>query len=263
MNTSSSRAIYFRDQYFAAADRGSCPGTLAYPSEAPVTDKIALELACAATKESQAPGSSSGSMVGATFGLGSSARVHDSFMYLAQLPGSRQKAIGIACLIANKDPAGLALLEQHVQELTEYDLHVIVAPWILGWRNTDPSAIKSLGRIATGPRATGGLLKYACVALAEIHTVDTIPYLRLLLDSPDRNARIDAIGSLIAFVTGLPVHTPENSLTMEFMKPSPTPYSSDPSWREFAMRSDSSDAELQAAVAFWKKWLSAHPELPQ
>jgi hypothetical protein len=249
--------------FYPAADRGSCPGALAYTSEATITDKIALELACAASKESGSPSSFSGSMVEGTYGLGTSARVHDAFMYLAQLSGSRQKAIGYACLIANKDPAGLALLAQHIQELTDYDLQVVVARTILSWHDPDPAATRSIGRIATSPRATGTLLRCACLALREIHTVETLPFLRLLLDSPDRNARLDAIASLIAFVTGLPVHTPENSVTMEFMKPSPTPYSNDSSWRKFPITSDSSDAELQVAVAFWKQWLSAHPELTQ
>ena len=249
--------------FFIAADRGACPGSLTYPPDAPLTDKIALELACAASKESGPPGAFSGSMVAATYGLGISQRVHDAFMYLAQLPGSRQKAIGIACLIGAKDLMGLALLEQHVQELTDYELQVIVGTTILSWRNTDPIAIGSLGRIVTGSRGTGAFLKYAGVALREIHTADTLPYLRLLLDNPDRNARKDAIGGFVSFIMGYPVHTPENHLTMEFMKASPTPYSTDTAWRQFAISADPSDAQLQAAVTFWKQWLNSHPELPQ
>jgi hypothetical protein len=249
---------------FTAADRGTCPGTLTYPPDAPLTDKIALELACAATKESGPPGSSAESMVDGTYGLGTSPRVHDAFLYLAQLPGSRQKAVGIACLIAAQDPVGPALLEQHVQELTDYDLQTIVASRILSWRNTDPAAIRSLGRVATGSQATGGLLFYASVALSEIHTADTLPYFRLLLDNPDRSIRIRAIGAFGRFVMGSPVHTPENSLTMEFMKSSPTPYANEPLWRQFpSISPNPSDAELQAVGAFLKKWLNSHPELPQ
>jgi hypothetical protein len=83
------------------------------------------------------------------------------------------------------------------------------------------------------------------------------------LTAPTANARIDAIAGFVSFVLGYPPHTPENSRTMEFMKPSHTPYSDDPAWRQFAIPHDPSDAQLQFAVTFWKQWLSSHPELPQ
>ena len=249
--------------FFMAADRGSCPGDLAYTADTSLTDKIALELACAATKDFGPADFSAESMVGGTFGLGSSQRVHEAFVYLAQLPGSRQRAIGIACLIDAKDALGLELLSQHIGDLDGHDLQTIAGPTVLGWRGTDSGAIASLGRIATSPRATGALLKYACIALDEIHSAETLPYLRLLLDNPDRGARVDAIRGFVEFINGYPVHTPENSLTMEFMTPSPTPYSSDATWKQYGATPDASDAQLQAAVTFWKGWLSSHPELPQ
>jgi hypothetical protein len=100
--------------------------------------------------------------------------------------------------------------------------------------------------------------------LEEIHTSDTLPYLAKLLDVADRPTQIRANAGFGAFVSGLPIHTQANSLTMEFMKSSPTPYSNDSSWKTFALQSQNpSDAEVLAAAAGWKSWLQAHPELPQ
>ena len=252
---------------FPAADRGTCPGALTYPPDAPLTDKIAMELACLAAQDISVPPMAplaAESMVDGTHGLGTSPRVRDAFLYLAQSPSSRQKAIGIACLIADQDPVGLTLLEQHIQEIAEADLQHIVARTLSPWQNTDPAAIKSLGRIATGPHGTGALLFYASLALSAIHTADTLPYFRLLLDNQDRSIRQRAVGAFGQFVMGAPVHTRENSLTMEFMKSYPTPYASEPLWQQFPhTEPNPTDAELQAVAAFLKKWLSAHPELPQ
>jgi hypothetical protein len=87
--------------------------------------------------------------------------------------------------------------------------------------------------------------------------------LRQLLDNPDRSARIAAIGGFVAFVVGYPAHTPDNSRTLEFMKPSHTLYSDDPTWRQFLLPHDPTDGEVQTAASFWKQWLTSHPELPQ
>lgn len=195
--------------------------------------------------------------------LGKSDAVHAAFEYLAQLPGSRQKSVGIACLLAAGDPSGMPLLEQSLPSINDEDLARIVGGPVQSWRNSDQAAVRSLGRIATGLRAQGGFLSYLANALAEVHTADTLPYLALLLDSPDPRVRIKANGGFSAFVGGLPIPTKDNFANGQFMVPSPTPYSSDPSWKAFAIPNNPSTSQLNAASVGWKNWLDSHPELPQ
>jgi hypothetical protein len=254
------KAVQFRDLYYDAAARGTCPASLAYTAAGQPSDKIALELACAAALENTDYRHAT-NMASAFRLVASSPAVHNACTYLAQLPRPRQRSIGIACLIAGGETSSMQLLEGNLQQLGDEDLSRVVM--LGGWRNPDPAAVQSLGRIATGPRA-GGMFQFsAATALQEIHTAETLPYLAKLLDSSDRQVRLRAFIGFGAFVTGLPIHTEANHLNLDYTKPSPTPYSSDPSWKTCAIRWDSSDADLNAAAACWKAWLRVHPELPQ
>jgi hypothetical protein len=114
--------------YQRVAARGTCPSALSYVTSVQLAEKIALELACAAALDlDNADYQVARNLVGA-FGLASSQVVRNAFLYLAQLPGSRQKGTGIACLIAVGDASALPLLEQNLPHFSDQDLTRIVAP---------------------------------------------------------------------------------------------------------------------------------------
>lgn len=173
--SSSNAPVSLRDLYLQAGDPGNCASMFAYsPSDQPV-DKIAMVSACAASSEVKSNGMYGGALR-YSCGPGDSNRVRTAAAYLAQMPASRQKAIGIGCLLGMKDSSGMALLDQNLQELDQQDMARLIANPVLGWTETDPAGINSLGRVAVNPRTSGTLLKFAAYALASIHTLDTLPW---------------------------------------------------------------------------------------
>jgi hypothetical protein len=244
-----------RDLYLEAGVGSGCPSAFAYTAADSSADKIALVLACGAAFETDTRSSFGGAIL-ASCSPDASARVKSASTYLAQMPLPRQKTLGITCLISLRDLSGLDLLNQHLQELNDQDVVRFVAQRV-GWVTADAPWINGLGRVAVNPHANGILLMFAAMTLAEIHTVDTLPWFDKLLDRSERDAQRWAIMGLVQFINGYPIRTPENFKDMSAMKPSPTPYSADTTWRNHVPQESASDADFQAAASYWKAWLRA------
>jgi hypothetical protein len=197
-------------------------------------------------------------MVGATEKLGRVPRVHDACAYLAQMHGSRQKAIGLACLIRAGDPAGISGLENNLPALAEADLIANLPGVLFGWTGSDPATVASQGRIATSPAAPPQLVWGANKALSYIHTVDALPYLVELVDNEDREIRIDAVYGLWAFANGVPILDTTRSDYPAYLSPRPTRWSDT---MGVALRADASDADIDECVAFWKDWWRTNQKL--
>jgi hypothetical protein len=240
--------------FFEANSSNGCPVLLNYAPSDPPIDKVAMEMACAASVE-QDTSLWPGAIVSAACGPGASGRMHAAAVYLSQMPGARQKAIGIACLIAAKDTLGTTLLDQHIQELSDKDVTRFVAILVTAWRDPDPARVNSLGQLALNPRTTGLLLRLSAETLADIHTAEALPWFDKLLDRNEKDAQLNAIMGLVQYINGYPIRTPESFKDMSFAKSSPTPYSADTSWRSFVPQPDASDAQMRVDVSFWKAWL--------
>ena len=240
----------FHDLYYRTAPAGNRPAAFRYGPDTPLAERIALDLAAAAAVETSQD--SPGPMVGATAKLGRVPRVHDACAYLAQMPGSRQKAIGFACLIRAGDPAGIAGLEKKLPEMAQPDLIRDLPGVLFGWAGPDPAVVARLGRIAAAPTAPPQLVWGACNALSHVHTAEALPYLVELLDYKDREVRIDAVFGLWAFANGMPILDTTRGDYSAYWYPRPT------RWREatfsVSLRRDASDAEIEKCVAFWKDW---------
>jgi hypothetical protein len=247
----------FRDLYFDTAADGACPSPLRYSPDATLTDKIAIELACAAASNSthDAPGA----MVYATFGLGSSVAARSAFLYLAQMSDPSRKANGVAALIGANDPSGVLELERHLHEFSETDLQLIAGLIYGSWRNPDLAATDSLGRIVTGPGVNPVLFRAVTTALCAIHTSATLPYLVQLLDSGERDAQIDGALGLSSFANGLPIHTSQNTANLNYLMPSAqSTFHTQATEDHLGLGRDAGDAQLKDFISFWKQWWQAN-----
>ena len=249
----------FGDLYFPVPPAANRAAAFGYGPNTPVAERIALDLAAAAATETAAD--LPGPMVGATTKLARLPRVRDACAYLAQMPGSRQKAIGLACLINAGDPAGIAGLENNLAGMDERDLVAILPQALFGWTGSDPAAVTSLGRIATSPATPYQVAWGAGKALSYVHTVEALPYLAELLYSEDREMRIGGVFGLWAFANGMPVVGGAGSDDPEYWKPSPT------RWGEATIRFNvgvaSADADIEKCVAFWQDWWQTNQKVVQ
>jgi len=248
--------------YLETADPAACKGPLAPGTASTPYERLVLELACEAqfNKPGQRPNLLEfGDALKLGRGARTSTRLRAAFQYLAALPESKHKAVGISALLIYEDPLALTLLEHELPNLTDGDLRMMA---VGAWRTPDPDAIHRLGKMAVGPRGAPDLQYGIAVAFAAMHTTVTLPYLARLLDSPDARVKKQALLGFVSFIHGRPISTPESIRSGEFMKQSKTPYSNDETWKAYAFRNPT-EAQLNAECTYWKNWLLAHPELPQ
>jgi hypothetical protein len=233
----------FHDLYYAAPPAGNRAAAFRYGADTPLAERIALDLAAAAALETSQD--HPGPMVWATAKLGRVPRVHDACAYLAQMPGSRQKAIGLACLIAAGDPAGIAGIEKNLPGMDERDLTAIVVGVLLFWRGSDSASVASLGRIATARSTPYRTAWGAGKALGYIQSADALPYLAELLDHGDIEIRIDAVFGLSMFAHSKPIPDGAGSDYPECWNPRPTRWS---------ILFNEGGTGLDECVSFWKDW---------
>lgn len=170
------------------------------------------------------------------------------------------RSTGLGYLISAGSPRALARVAAEIRSLAASPSDGIVGP--LGrFARTDPEAIQSLGRIATSRDAPATWQTAATESLADLHTRETLPFLALLLDHPDRVIASRAVAGFSAYVTGmrserLPGSTgPTLSEVLRARDQGTLPSGVDPSTRAFLHFGPfPDDTEAQAHVRFWRAW---------
>jgi hypothetical protein len=110
--------------------------------------------------------------------------------------------------------------------------------------------------MATTESLVVGIRGKAAEPLAMIHTKDTLPFLAVLLDSPDAELRNRAFTGFSRFVRNLPIQRAEMITTMAWMKPQgPAPYRNDETDQHGCDISVPNERHSEYA-SFWKAWWS-------
>lgn len=101
----------------------------------------------------------------------------------------------------------------------------------------------------------------AAKALASIHTKEALPYLAVLIDDQDRGLRAEGIGGLASFANGLPVQTPANTTSLEYLQfPPIASYKTGETVAHFVLALPSTAPDEAAYLSFWKSWWSQNRE---
>ncbi len=177
---------------------------------------------------------------------------------MCQSSKTHVKAIGLAGLLFRGDSTVLSDLP--LDSVTLSGLPVVVRASMISSiatvRDPTPSTVAVLGRIATTQTLAPGIRGCAAEALAKIHTVDTLPTLALLLDSPEAVLRNWAFAGFSRFVDNLPIEKPEMFTTMAWMHPQgPTPYRTADTDKHIADITVPAEKHAEY-TSFWKAWWS-------
>lgn len=126
------------------------------------------------------------------------------------------------------------------------------------FRNTDPSAVAALGAAATDASDSSTAFREAAAhALAAIHTSAALPYLATLLDDPDQNLRVEAVGGMGAFANGLAVQTQEGVAGLTYLQlPDKAPYKTPDTIAHLAFGRQAVAGNEAYFVSFWRNWWS-------
>ena len=248
-----SGTIMSSDLYLAipAADLS---GTYVYQDSAALADKLTAELAAAVN------GLKNGDFaVGAAYldGLESlkSPTLITKYNGLADAASPDAKALALAGLIRNGDVAALGRVQTENDSLTKSAQFTHIVNSICWYyRNSGTQSVSVLGTIAGNPMASIALQRCAVHALRSIHTKESLPALRQMLESSDQTIRYDAIQGLAAYANNLPIQTIDNTAGMAYLKPlGDGPFATSetranmPSLPAFR-------ANEQKYLTFWKQW---------
>lgn len=179
------------------------------PAPAAVEDLIANELAAAL------PSHDDGfyNLATALLGMERCSVCGSIYASLRKSADPEVRFVGLAGMVKRNDWSALAEIADSVELVRHLDVGPsIVSDALRPIRTDDPTAIRSLGRIAlsaeNGFREGAGVQRSAAIAISCIHTRDTLPFLVGLLGSADSMVRQEAMFGISRFVDNLPIQTP-------------------------------------------------------
>jgi hypothetical protein len=174
---------------------------------------------------------------------------------LSQAADPEFRAMGIEGRLPLGDVSALQQLEADAAALGPATLAEVGL--VLGaWRNPDGAGIAELGKIVglSGARYAP-LAQGAAQSLHALHTLDSLPILYRLLDSPDPTIRLEAMFGFAAFVANFPIQSPENEPSNRNITPLP---GGEYSTGDGASHFPSAGSDNQETLAFWKAWYQAN-----
>ena len=134
------------------------------------------------------------------------------------------------------------------------------------YRDTTPTSVTQLVQYAAAPSTPAQMRRAAVRALAAMHTKEALPFLATLLDSGDAFEQGQGIYGLGAFANGCPPQTPENVISMDYIKfKNPSAFKTDDTIAHFAFGGNpaADEPEHVARVAFWKAWWKTNGDVAQ
>jgi hypothetical protein len=215
---------------------------------ASVQERVFLELLAAFEKGGMLPGGGL-SILMEQRELAASPAVRASFARYRASAEPRLRALGLCAGVANGEEAVLRTLTAALRELPAKWQSAVLAELSGTYRSQVPGAVAALGALAAGPSTEPELRKAAARALARVHTRESIRYLAPLLDSPELDLRISAVGGISAFVNNGPGTSSQAVVRL--------PYRTEETARYCGM--GPAVAEQNGPyVNFWRQWWREH-----
>jgi len=244
----------FDTAYYPLSKAASPAAITTRSPPATLDDQIALETAAALQSYSTAL--QFHLLATGILGTADSPVTQDAYQFLHTSPDPELRFIALARYLRNQgDTSALAEIANDVDLTPGLKATFFVVPGVLGRLDSDPSAIGSLGKIATS--ADPYLQRAAATALMYIHTRDALPFLAQLLGSSDAATREFAMRGLSRFVDNLPIATHENVLSgRASLQQGQAPYRTQQTDRySLSTRSLAQAPGGEAAfLQFWKSW---------
>jgi hypothetical protein len=242
--------VSFQMSYFVLPG-GPEPAQFTPAPTASVLDKVLLELAWVREVGVPRPGGAAADLV-SEYRRSRSEVLRGVFKRWGQSTSPRLRPMALQALVGDGDLNALAAVEAEQSTLTGSPVGREVMTEIkIYFRNSDPAAVRTLGRLATSPSSSPDLKDASAAALARLHTREALPYLAELLDSPVLWLRTYAVGGLAMFANNVPVgsHHPA---------PGEWAYRTEETMAHSAMSPDLISSKESYYIGFWKDWWASH-----
>src|SRR6185437_14454966 len=159
------------------------------------------------------------------------------YQRLASSASTEQQVFGLSGRIRSGDTAALTAAAQIASAVTGGQAQGVLLLSVREYlRPTDPTSVKAVGQVATDSALPTALREAAAHVLAAVHTAAALPLLATLLDDPDLNLQVEAVGGMGSFANGLPVRTRQSAVTLAYLQlPANAPYKTQDTVANFAL----------------------------
>lgn len=250
---STGNAEFFPDLSLPAAER-PLPPQLAYDANTTdLADRIILEMAGGSPRPNPR-------MILGVIPNANSLGTLRAFRYLAASQSEELSVVGLTGLIEAGETEGILSTEAALVRLntgvTGSDL--VASAIKLHFRNSDPVAVASLGRMATSGNSSSLIQSAAAQALVAIHSVAAVPWLGSLLNASSTEMQTYGAQGLSYFVNGVGIPTSQNMPSLSHLNQrQPSLYRTPDTDQHIGYPTGQSASFIQ----FWKNWWEQHPEL--
>lgn len=178
------------------------------------------------------------------------------YQRLASSGSTEQQVFGLSGLIRSGDTSALTAAAQIASAVTGSQAEGVLLVSIQEYlRPTDSTSLTAVGKVATNSALPAALREAAGHVLAAVHTAAALPFLATLLDDPDSNLQVEAVGGMGSFANGLPVRRRQSEVTLAYLQlPANAPYKTQDTVANFALGRAANEASY---ISFWKDWWSA------
>ncbi len=178
------------------------------------------------------------------------------YQRMANSTSAERKILGLSGLIRAGNASALAAAAPITSSLGDHPAQGILLLSIRDFfRATDADSVVAIGSSATDSSQSAAFREAAAHALAAIHTAASLPFLATLLEDPNQNLRIEAIGGMAAFANGLAVQTSGGVPSLSHLQlPSNAPYKTVETVAHLAFGRQAIAPNEASYLSFWKSW---------
>lgn len=250
-------ALQLSDVYFSAPP-GPIVKAYSYSQAASVKDKLASELCSASESDKGFTIQMYGLLSGGLDKLKSSVP-QVFYRRMANSSSAEQRILGLSGLIRSGNASAVTAAAQTVSTVKGHPAEgVLLLSIRVYFRATDADSVEAVGAAATDSSNPNIAFREAAAhALAAIHSAAALPFLATLLDDPDLNLRVEAVGGMGAFANGLPVQTRAGVPGLAYLQlPASASYKTADTVAHLAFGRPAIAANEVSYVSFWKDWWS-------
>lgn len=172
------------------------------------------------------------------------------------------RSFAMSWRIQGGDSKALTELEDEKTLLRSENRSSEIANAISSYRGSDPLFIQSLGKLTSKP-IPARIREEAGRVLRAVHSKEAVPFLVAMLDSDLDNLKYDGVMGLASFAQDLPVTTPENVRTGNWLKPGPNSKSATyavapQEASQYMPATDTFEKNQTRYIGYWKTWWANH-----
>jgi hypothetical protein len=241
---------------YIPAQLGPIVSAYAYSATASVNDKLASEI-CSALEGVTGVSLPMYALLSGGIDELNSSVPQLFYQRLASSGSTEQQVFGLSGLIRSGDTSALTAAAQIASAVTGSQAQGVLLFSVREYlRPTDPTSVNAVGQVATDSALPTALREAAAHVLAAVHTAAALPLLATLLDDPDLNVEVEAVGGMGSFANGLPVRTRQSAVTLAYLQlPANAPYKTQDTVANFALGQAANETSY---ISFWKNWWSAN-----